>query len=141
MIKHVLQWFTNRFSHKSNVIQGSCNQCGQCCRNLLLYDGSSVVSTHEQFDQLLARQPHYAIFEPQYQETQSASLFFSCRHIGEDNHCQIYTNRPVICDDYPNPKMFLHGARLPESCSYELVPQQRFSHHMTQQQQKLKSRQ
>lgn len=138
MIKHLVQWITNRFAHKGSVIQGSCNQCGHCCRNLLLYDGDSVIRNRQQLDRLLARQPHYEFFEPMYQDEDLDGLYFSCRHIGEDNRCQIYATRPAICDDYPNPRMFLHGARLPEACSYELTPRHTFASHMKQQKSKLK---
>lgn len=140
MINHVLQWITNRFSLKSSVIQGYCNQCGQCCRNLLLYDGDSVVTNQEQLEKLLSKQPHYKIFKPVYQDPESAAIYFSCRHIGEDNLCQIYTSRPAICDDYPNPNMFLHGARFPEGCSYELRPQHQFASHLQRQKHRIKQK-
>lgn len=126
MIKHVLQRITNRFRRKTPRLEGECNQCGDCCRNLTLTDTNGLLTSETAFEALLQRRPEYRIFRLRYQDPLDQVLYFQCSQLGDDNLCQAYGDRPRICRIYPNPRMFAHGARLPQACGYRLAPDSEF---------------
>jgi Fe-S-cluster containining protein len=130
MIKHVLRLITARFKNKSPVLIGECNQCGECCRNLTLSDGSGLIRSEEDFQGLLQKRPEYSIFQISHQDPVEQVVYFNCTQIGDDNRCQAYAQRPRICRIYPNSRMFDYGARLPKACGYHLAPESQFSMHL-----------
>jgi Fe-S-cluster containining protein len=106
---------------KYTVRTGTCNQCGDCCKNLFLTYGKQVIQSVEDFQALQALHPdEYQFFEAQY-ETETG-VVFKCHNLGEDNLCMDYEARPIFCRSYPNETGILMGAKLPKDCSFTFTP-------------------
>ena len=48
-------------------------------------------------------------------------LFFACEHIGKDNKCGRYKDRPLLCHTYPDISMLRYGAVPKEDCGYYFI--------------------
>lgn len=127
MIKHVLRLITARFSNNTPRLEGECNQCGECCRNLTLSNAGKLIRNEDEFQALVTRYAEYRIFQPRYRDPIEQVLYFNCSMLGEDNRCRAYAQRPRVCRIYPNSKMFDLGARLPEACGYHLATESEFA--------------
>ena len=100
--------------------EGACRRCGTCCRNLVLLDNGTVVSSESQFRRLLKRKPDYACFEPLGCTDSDGWMYFSCSRLGPDNLCRDYDRRPDICRRYPNAGMIRRGGKLLDGCGYRI---------------------
>lgn len=110
---------------KYTLRTGTCNQCGDCCKNLLLTYGKQVIQSIEDFKALQALHPQeYGFFEPI--DHTDAGLVFKCHHLGDDDLCLNYNARPTFCRSYPTEAGLLMGAKLPQRCSFSFVPLQSF---------------
>jgi len=103
---------------KTQTLVGSCNYCGECCRDIVIFDGKKFIRTEEDFKKLIENDEYYRMFEISIREP--FRLFFTCTNLGADNRCQRYGDRPQLCKDYPNKDMLMKGTVLPKNCGYEL---------------------
>jgi uncharacterized protein len=114
-------WVTRLWFRRRVRLSGRCEACGECCRRLVLWRRGHAVRSEQEFEELVRADPFtYSRFVPAGQDAEGDWLF-GCTKLGEDNQCTVHAERPVICRRYPEPRMFLHGARLPEGCSYEVL--------------------
>jgi Fe-S-cluster containining protein len=104
---------------------GGCTECGKCCTDIYLLYDERTIETIEEFDALRADNPDFDQFKPL--ETTAKGVVFACRHLGEDNRCTTYEQRPTLCRLYPSEDMMLRGGYLPEECGYVFTLRQTFS--------------
>ncbi|MBT4835945.1 MAG: YkgJ family cysteine cluster protein [Methylococcales bacterium] len=112
---------------RSPKVGGYCNQCGRCCKELIIVNRTTPIKTLKEFKKLTFFKPSYKIFKPMNEQFSDGFLRFKCQFIGNDNLCQHYENRPKMCRSFPTSAMFKYGAELPEGCSYTLLPEKEFS--------------
>lgn len=102
--------------------EGECNGCGLCCRRKITF---AVVNPVEKGN--LRQGGWFTSGQGQWIEAHvdGKRLYFrmrenepgtvACVHLGEDNLCQNYENRPMLCRTWPHSPYDL--LRVPE-CSY-----------------------
>lgn len=102
-------------------IEGACKMRGNCCRNLILVDGGRPLASLRRFRRLARREAKFEMFVPHDKEFEDGLLRFSCRNLGGDGRCQIYSDRPDFCREYPIPEMIEFGGALLPGCGYRVV--------------------
>ena len=93
------------------VLVGECNHCANCCRHSLLLINGKPFDTVEEFEKSFEKYPENKQWIPITDKAER--LFFSCRHISDDNSCPIYEQRPDHCRNYPNSR-----TKIPEHCGF-----------------------
>ncbi|WP_225922909.1 YkgJ family cysteine cluster protein [Pseudomonas farris] len=110
---------------KNNVTRFTCNGCGTCCKERLipltlqeaeewLNRGGNIAVILEAFDTSVFPLPeHYAHSVQRAVAVVSGdariqviaifagNALTQCPSLGEDNHCRIYEDRPLVCRIYP----------------------------------------
>ena len=109
------------FNPANVVIRGECNQCGTCCRNLILVDGKKIIRSEHEFENLKKRFPQYEMFRIKSQN-KSGDLIFHCTNLNPDNTCSVYPRRPAMCAAYPTKAMFKRDGKLLDGCGYTVTP-------------------
>ena len=112
------EWIV-KVTPKSMMLRGSCTLCGDCCRDMMIYDGKKFIRTEEDFSELVKSDSYYSMFEISKQE--GFNLWFTCSNLLEDNTCKIHDTRPQVCRDYPDKDMLYHGTGLPAQCGYKYI--------------------
>ena len=102
-------------------IEGACKMRGNCCRNLILVDRGRPLASLRRFRRLARREAQFEMFVPHDKEFEDGLLRFSCRNLGGDGRCQIYSERPDFCREYPVAEMFEVGGELLPGCGYRVV--------------------
>lgn len=119
---------------KNNVTRFACNGCGTCCKERLipltlqeteawLNRGGNIAVILEAFDTSVFSLPaHYNHSVQRAVDVASGdariqviaifagNALIQCPSLGEDNHCTIYEDRPLVCRIYPmeiNPFLML----------------------------------
>jgi hypothetical protein len=113
------------------IREGSCNQCGSCCKNLFLSYGKEVIKDREDFEALKSLHPDEYGFFDVLRESEFG-LIFKCNNLGDDDLCMDYHARPVFCRSYPNEAGVLMGAKLPADCSFKFTPIKSFDETLTE---------
>lgn len=108
-----------RLTGKELLVTGGCRQCGKCCQRLQIQHGRRWLRSKKQFQALVREHPAYACFEI-CDRDRNGLLVFNCTLLGNDGRCRAYTQRPLICRDFPNKGIFWCGAALPIGCGYTL---------------------
>ena len=94
--------------------------CGKCCKNIALVRSGRPIRSLHRFKRLQKKVPFYRLLEFDRQDPEDGLVYFRCTKLGEDGLCTDHENRPAECRAYPDPRMFRHGARLLEGCSYKV---------------------
>ena len=112
------------FNPANVKVQGECNQCGVCCRNMILVDGKKIVQSEKEFERLKARFPDIYGFFRFKSRNSDGDLVFECSQLNTDNTCSLYnsTARPRRCAAYPTKAMFKRGGKLFKECGYYVTP-------------------
>ena len=96
---------------------GSCNQCGACCRVLVLEQSADEVRAMAALTRLLGI-PSDHVFAAEHwhpltrEEAMRRNPFYTsrlpvgahlyrCDQLGPDGRCQAYETRPLVCRGYP----------------------------------------
>ncbi|MHC9540253.1 MAG: YkgJ family cysteine cluster protein [Vulcanimicrobiota bacterium] len=99
---------------------GRCRRCGSCCRDVALTVGGKKLTTWEEYESLTAEDDRYGIFVQKGVDTDGA-LLFSCKKLDSRNRCTMYSDRPQVCVDYPDPDLIKCGTDVIEGCGFYLV--------------------
>lgn len=97
---------------------GICQQCGNCCRLIILTMTPAQVKS-KFFTDLSIRWISWLFgFKLIRVDQENLSLIFSCRHLTPEGKCGNYFWRPNICRNYPLVDYFEEPKFLP-GCGYE----------------------
>ncbi len=132
MFKNILFYLSKLFSSKF-VLKGSCNKCGQCCRNIVFYIADKTVQTEAQFDSLKKFSKSYNHFFVSGKDEDGA-LLFTCKSLKDDNSCADYLFRSIECRRYPrvNNKFIVNGGELLEGCGFKFAVDKNFNDYLKQ---------
>lgn len=97
------------------IIEGECNMCGECCRNIYSLDTYS----EKEFRFMQFIYPPYRRFFIKGKD-EEGNFVFSCKYIQDDGKCSVYDKRPKLCRNYPKKKLN-HYLKMPDKCSYRVV--------------------
>ena len=96
-------------------IEGNCNKCGNCCRNIRAYGLKNEKEL--KFMQFIF--PHYKRFFIRGVD-ESNNIILSCKYLNTNGECNVYNNRPKLCRDYPKKSIFLN-LNMPDGCGYKVI--------------------
>jgi Fe-S-cluster containining protein len=94
---------------------GTCRRCGWCCRTIALEHSKEVFKVtanpdhkfiYENFTEMSSEEavklnPHVAGIVEEYKQGERSLYWYTCSHLGDDNRCKDYENRPMFCRGYP----------------------------------------
>lgn len=103
--------------------QGTCKQCGKCCREITFKIKEKLITTEEEFEKLKKWQPYYKNFEINGEDEIGTKLF-TCKHLNANNKCTKYIIRSLYCRKYPFAPETLEG------CGYSFIPTKHFKDHI-----------
>ncbi len=130
MIKTLCQYikfyFFKIFTSKYKI-EGKCNQCGECCKNIVFMIDDKYVCSEEQFEKMKNFDKKYHHFEIN-KKNEKGVLLFRCKSLDENNKCRDYFWRSIYCRAYPNitEKIRLGGCETFETCGFKIVPDKKF---------------
>lgn len=96
-------------------IEGKCNKCGECCRQIRCY------GLKNEKDLKLMQ-----FFFPSYKHLyikeidENGELVLTCKELNKDNTCSIYNKRPLFCRTYPRKKINLNLEMI-DGCGYRVI--------------------
>lgn len=119
---YISKIFTSRYK-----IQGKCNQCGECCKNIVFMIEDEYVRTEEQFEKMKQFDKKYNHFVING-ANEKGVLLFRCKSLGDDNICKDYLFRSLYCRAYPfiTEKIRLGGCETFEKCGFKIVKNKDF---------------
>lgn len=134
MIKLFLQYLSfyfNKLFTSKYKLEGKCNQCGACCRNIVFMIEDEYVRTEEQFDSLKNFDKKYMHFEINGKDEKGV-LLFKCKSLDENNKCKDYLFRSLYCRAYPfvTDKIKLGGCETFESCGFKIKINKSFNDYL-----------
>lgn len=79
------------------MIAGKCNQCGRCCRTLVV----KIAKPDEEMGKIMEWRGVNVV---DIDKDTSAIIVddFKCKFLSRANRCLIYNDRPEMCRKYPN---------------------------------------
>ena len=96
-------------------IVGSCNKCGQCCREIRAYGMKSEKDL--KIMQFLF--PWYKRFFI-LRTDENGEIVLSCKHIKDNGECGIYNLRPFVCRNYPKKRINFNSEMI-DGCGYKII--------------------
>ena len=96
-------------------IEGNCIQCGECCKQIRCYGLRNE-------KELKIMQFFFPGYKNLYikDKDENGELILSCRHLNENNTCNIYKNRPIFCRTYPKRKIN-YNTEMIDGCGYKII--------------------
>ncbi|WP_147819890.1 YkgJ family cysteine cluster protein [Salidesulfovibrio onnuriiensis] len=113
----LFRWLRAKLLRSEVVVTGHCRMCGECCRDIMILDGGTWVSSERAFRKLVDRKPEYARFFVTCTDDRGP-LCFTCRYLSDEGICLDHDNRPEICRRYPSPRIYYRGCDLRADCGY-----------------------
>lgn len=98
-------------------VVGQCKLCGDCCKDIVLYNEGRWISTEKQFRKLCE-------FDPRHErlvckgKADDGVFLFSCSSLGEDGMCTCHDDRMALCRNYPDNGIYYRGGWLRKECGY-----------------------
>lgn len=122
-----VKFFFSRLLSSKYVVRGKCRQCGNCCRNILFYIGSKVVTTEDEFERMKKFEKKYNNFYINGRG-KNGELLFACKALKDDGKCSVYRFRSVMCRIYPriSQKFVYNGGEPLDGCGYKFVISKKF---------------
>lgn len=99
---------------------GICNNCGRCCRHVYLRNGGDLISSFDDYLEMLMESEKLKRFQVKGRDEQGY-LYFACNMVGSDNKCKDYHHRPLMCRAYPDLTMILYDAVPKEDCGFYFI--------------------
>lgn len=114
-IQSLSKLFKNR-KQKTFSIEGSCAQCGECCKSINLETSNGWIKTEEEYDSFIAENPEYSRFKIIGRDNDK--LIFKCDWLLDNNSCKDHKNRLDICHKYPKESIIDDNSTLHKNCGY-----------------------
>lgn len=115
----IIRYLTLLVTGKEVLIEGTCVQCGNCCRKISLRGDSGWIRHINDFERVCNSYPEYRRFLPEGKDKEGF-IQFSCSWITEQGVCRDYENRLSICKKFPSKSLHFCGGTLPPGCGYIL---------------------
>ena len=106
-----------KLRRKVVIVEGSCLQCGCCCKRINLEGRRGWMRHEKEFLAVLEQYPEYKRFKIDGKDL-SGYLLFSCGSLSQSETCTDYENRPQLCKKFPAKELFFSGGQLPAGCGY-----------------------
>ena len=103
-------------------IGGACQQSGNCCRGIMLFDKNTALNTVERFSNFVSKKTVYDRFKPVF-SSHGTIHSYNCDYLMSDNTCSDYKNRPKACRQYPY-SHFIKYDSLRQHCGYKVMLRQ-----------------
>lgn len=118
------------FSSKYKI-EGKCNCCGACCKNIVFMIEDEYVRDEKQFVDLKKFDKKYNHFEISGKNDKGV-LLFKCKSLDENNRCRDYFFRSLYCRMYPmvTSKIRLGGCETFDTCGYKIVVDKCFKYYL-----------
>lgn len=126
-----IKFYFDRFFSSKYAIEGKCNCCGTCCKNIVFMIQDEYVTTDKQFEDLKRFDKKYNHFEKAGINDRGVMLF-RCKSLDESNRCRDYFFRSIYCRMYPmmNSKIKLGGCETLDSCGYKIKLNKNFREYL-----------
>ena len=117
LLDNLLTNLTRKIFKTRWALAGTCQQCGSCCRQIVLTMTPAQIKSRL-FTDISVRWISWLFgFELIRIDEENLSLIFSCRHLTKENKCGNYFWRPNVCRNYPLVDYFEEPKLLP-NCGY-----------------------
>ncbi len=126
-----LKFYFNKFFTSKYEIEGKCNMCGACCKNIVFMIEDEYVKDEKQFQDLKKFDKKYNHFEISG-KNESDILLFRCKSLDENNRCRDYFFRSIYCREYPKvtDKIKLGGCETFDTCGYKIKIDKSFKNYL-----------
>lgn len=96
-------------------IEGKCNKCGECCRQIRCYGLKNE-------KELKIMQFFFLGYRNLYikDKDENGELILSCKHLNTNGSCNIYNKRPFFCRTYPKKKIY-SNLEMIDGCGYKII--------------------
>lgn len=130
MLKWIQFWINKLFSSKYKI-EGKCNKCGTCCRNITLQFRGKFISTEEEFEEIKTLNSKYEHFEMNGYNSKGVMLF-KCKSLLENNTCKEYLFRSLVCRKYPiaDQNFIKLGGELFDECGFKFTVDKKFHQYL-----------
>lgn len=102
---------------KELIVNGSCRNCGSCCRRINLEGKRGWLRHENAFFEVVADYPEYERFQITGKDEQGF-LRFSCSWLSAEGFCKDHANRLDLCRNFPDKTLHFCGGVLPPGCGY-----------------------
>jgi len=119
MFNALKKWLFYRPPKKIVVMNGSCQKCGGCCRNMNIFDAGRWVTKESHFKKMIAEKPEYARLHITGKNS-NGTLNFKCSWLTPQNTCKDYENRLDFCKTFPNKLAISKEGILHKGCGYSI---------------------
>ena len=96
-------------------IDGSCNKCGNCCKQIRAYG----LKSEKDFKFMQFIFPWYKRFFITGKD-ENDDFILSCKYLNDNGTCNVYKTRPFVCRNYPKRHIFFN-AKMPDGCGYKII--------------------
>lgn len=116
-IKSIYYEFLSYFAIEKQKykIEGSCLQCGKCCREIRAYG----MKTPKDLKIMQFIFPWYKRFYI-LRKDEDGNYVLSCKYLTNEGKCSIYKLRPLVCRNYPK-KYINFNAEMITGCGYKVI--------------------
>lgn len=125
-----IKFYFNKFFSSKYKIEGKCNMCGACCKNIVFMIEDEYVKTEEQFESLkkFDKKYNHFVINEENSKNNNGVLLFRCKSLDENNRCKDYRFRSLYCRAYPmvTNKIRLGGCATFDSCGYKITKEKSF---------------
>lgn len=109
----IISYFVpNKIKYK---IEGSCKQCGRCCREIRAYG----LKNEKELKIMQFFLPRYRRFYI-LRTDDNGDIVLSCKHLKEDGKCGVYNKRPFLCRNYPAKSINFNGEMI-DGCGFKVI--------------------
>lgn len=128
ILSNLVFFYKCKFRSSKYILKGHCNQCGECCRNIVFMIEDKYVQTEEDFERLKTFKKIYNHFYISGRDKDRA-LLFTCKSLTDDNKCKDYFFRSFYCRTYPHiiPDFIAQGGKPLKGCGYSFDVDKKFS--------------
>ncbi len=126
-----LKFYFDKIFTSKYKIEGKCNCCGACCRNIVFMIEDEYVKTEKQFEDLKNFDVKYNHFEIAGKNDRGVILF-RCKSLDNNNRCKDYFFRSLYCRAYPmvTDKIRLGGCATFDTCGYKITIDKKFKEYL-----------